>query len=172
EEALRIAEYGKSSGSSSRMHPKMDGRRCGDDGDRVVRNNEVQGGRTGRRQACTGEGDGDGGRPGLGGRDGQGERPERDAGPAYSHPGSTGDATGHYGGTVSAARLWSAAEPTCGRAGVGEDDALGCERRFGCGRSARLEAAAGDDSEDSSGEVRVAAAPRATRDGGVCADGG
>src|ERR1700733_4228187 len=154
------------------MHPKVDGRRCGDDGDGVVWNNKVQGARAGRGQACTGEGDGDGSRPGLGGSDGQSERPERDAWPAYSHAGTTGNANGHYGGTVSAARLRSAGEPTCGRAGMGEDDALGCERRFGCGRSAGLEAAAGDDSEDSSGEVRVAAAPRATGDGGVCADGG
>src|ERR1700733_4057785 len=139
----------------------MDGCRCGDDCDGVVRNNKVHSARTGRGQARTGGGYGEGSRPGLGGRDGESERPERHAGPAYWHAGTARDATGHYGGAVSAARLRRATEPTCGRAGMGEDDALGCEWRFGCGRSAELEAAAGDDSEDSGGGVRVAAAPRA-----------
>jgi uncharacterized protein (TIGR03435 family) len=50
------------------MHPKMDVRRCGDDRDGVVRNNKVHSAGTGRGQAYTDEGDGEGSRPGLGGR--------------------------------------------------------------------------------------------------------
>ena len=115
--------------------------------------------------------DGEGRGPGLGGCNGKAERPERYGGPAIRLRGGH-VIDGHDGGRRSAAGLWRAEEPDCGRAGLGEDGAVGCGRRGGCGGRTESGAVAGDDAEDTGGAVWAEAASRAAGDAGICADGG
>src|SRR6185437_4534265 len=118
---------------------------------------EVSGAGCGSERSSEANDDGEGCRPGLGGRDGKAGRSERQARPdryewAARHCGE------RAGGVNSAVRVRSRKEPDCGAAGLGEDGDM--ERGWGAQRGGQAGPGTvqGLDAEAAGGTVWSAAA--------------